>query len=78
MFGLFKRDDGYSTDTAEVVTGEPATTAEVHTPENPYCGNLSCWCHTNLSWHADATEFNATAQYPPQEVQEARRFFGLW
>jgi hypothetical protein len=30
-------------------------TAEVHTPENPYCGELSCWCHTDVAYHDQVT-----------------------
>lgn len=23
----------------------------IHTPERPYCRNLSCWCHTSIPYH---------------------------
>jgi hypothetical protein len=29
-----------------------------HTSSNPYCSDMSCWCHTNLDYHADVTEFD--------------------
>jgi hypothetical protein len=29
--------------------------ATVHTPENPYCRNLSCWCHTDVEYHDQVT-----------------------
>ena len=25
---------------------------DVHTPSNPYCGDVSCWCHNNACYHA--------------------------
>jgi hypothetical protein len=27
-----------------------------HTPENPYCSDFSCWCHTDDSYHATYTD----------------------
>jgi hypothetical protein len=30
-------------------------TAPVHTALNPYCGDLSCWCHTDVEYHDHVT-----------------------
>jgi hypothetical protein len=48
---------------------------DVHTSLNPYCGNLSCWCHTNVSYHDDVQhpDRNPTQE----EVNQAFSFFGL-
>jgi hypothetical protein len=27
----------------------------VHTLANPYCDDMVCWCHTDLSYHARVT-----------------------
>jgi hypothetical protein len=40
---------------APVVTVVQDETAEVHTAANPYCGNLSCWCHTDVDYHFQVT-----------------------
>lgn len=67
MFNLFKRTDE-----------QTYTEADVHTPANPYCSDFSCWCHTDLTLHADATEYHVdTTPYTEEEVQAARRFFGF-
>lgn len=29
--------------------------APVHTPQNPYCGDLRCWCRTDLKHHNGVT-----------------------
>jgi hypothetical protein len=34
-----------------------------HTPAHPYCGNQSCWCHYNVSYHAQV-------QYPTNQTCE--------
>jgi hypothetical protein len=26
-----------------------------HTSSNPYCGDLSCWCHTDVDYHSTVT-----------------------
>jgi hypothetical protein len=26
-----------------------------HTADNPYCGDLACWCHQNSNYHATFT-----------------------
>ena len=44
----------YSTSDDEEM--EDVSSEEVHTPFNPYCGDLNCWCHTNVSYHVEVTE----------------------
>ncbi|GCF10890.1 hypothetical protein [Dictyobacter arantiisoli] len=56
-------------------TPVPPTFDEKHTPEHPYCDDLSCWCHTNLPYHD-------TVQHPDrrqsaQDAERAYRFFGI-
>jgi hypothetical protein len=45
-----------------------------HTPENPYCSNPACWCHSDSDYHAVVIQPVATEE---QYVQ-ARSFFGLF
>ncbi len=33
-----------------------------HTPENPYCSDLSCWCHSNDTYHATFTDDQLLAE----------------
>lgn len=61
-------DDGFSLSSDE---------EDIHTPENPYCGNLSCWCHTNLDYHHNVTDVSLEISVPV-EVERARSFFGLF
>jgi hypothetical protein len=46
--------------TAPVESTEVEVT-EYHTPQNPYCPNLGCSCHTDLDYHAQVTEFDPDA-----------------
>ncbi len=32
-----------------------------HTANNPYCNNPGCWCHTDVSYHAEVTEMSTQA-----------------
>jgi hypothetical protein len=34
---------------------EPEEMAPVHTAQNPYCGDLSCRCHTDVDYHDQVT-----------------------
>lgn len=36
---------------------------EVHTPENPYCDDLSCPCHTDVDYHDQVTSFSDSDDY---------------
>lgn len=42
MFGLGKKHDD------EIVEVWPEMDEQaVHTPEHPFCWDMTCWCHTN-------------------------------
>ena len=45
---------------------------DIHTPVNPYCLTLTCWCHTDTRYHARVTRPAPTRQ----EVRHAAAFFG--
>jgi hypothetical protein len=45
----------------------------VHTPDNPYCSDLDCWCHTSVEYHDLATELYVT----DEDVEQAYSFYGL-
>ena len=47
----------------------------VHTPENPYCDDLSCWCHTNVIYHDQVTSISFIAT--DAQVEQAYGFFGF-
>jgi hypothetical protein len=51
---------------------------DVHTPEHPYCDDGSCWCHINLDYHHEVTDFVPLSPRPVEQVQTAYRFFGLF
>lgn len=44
-----------------------------HTPSNPYCGDASCWCHINVSYHEIVTGHEAT----PEEIEDTYAFLEL-
>lgn len=48
-------------------------TGEEHTPENPYCSDMSCWCHTDLDYH-ESVEY---PEYSQEEIDRAYDFFDL-
>ena len=49
---------------------------DVHTPDHPYCGDLSCWCHTDVASHDQVTgPFSAVMD---EQVAWAYRFFGVF
>jgi hypothetical protein len=54
----------------EYVEGE-----EAHTSEHPYCGNLSCWCHSDVAYHEQVTEL--APEVDEEQVEQAYGFFGL-
>lgn len=47
---------------------------EVHTAACPYCGNVACWCHTNVAYHDSVTHPARTAE----EVEQAYHFYRLY
>ncbi len=46
---------------------------DVHTPENPYCGDLTCWCHTDTAYHHQVIHPEITEEH----VQTAYHFFEI-
>jgi hypothetical protein len=45
----------------------------VHTPDNPYCDDPSCWCHTDADYHEIVIHPQAT----DAEIAQAFSYFGL-
>jgi hypothetical protein len=43
-----------------------------HTLEHPYCGNLSCWCHSNSCYHSTVLTL---IERDETNVREALAFF---
>ncbi len=52
---------------------EYASEDDVHTPENPYCDDPDCWCHTDMDYHEEVTHPDVT----DEEITQAYHFFGL-
>lgn len=50
-------------------------TSEEHTTEHPYCGDLACWCHTNVEYHDDIQ--HPERHYTDEQVEQVYAFFGL-
>jgi hypothetical protein len=48
----------------------------VHTAENPYCGNVGCWCHTNVAYHSQVTD-SSFSNMSVEELEQALAFFGI-
>ncbi len=71
----FKRQDAPSTssDAPSISSGEPED--QVHTADNPYCGDLSCWCHTNLIYHDHVTQLPADVS--DEDASHVFSFFGI-
>lgn len=57
------------TETSESTTG----CEDVHTADNPYCGDLACWCHTDADYHDEVTHPQATEE----EIELAYTYLGL-
>ena len=51
------------------------TVLEEHTPNNPYCGDVSCWCHTNLDHHSLAQD--PVNGFNEDDYQHAYAFYGV-
>jgi hypothetical protein len=45
----------------------------VHTWDVPYCGDSTCWCHTDIPYHELVTHPGAT----DDELAQAYDFFGV-
>ncbi len=54
---------------------DQGTFDDVHTSLNPYCNDLNCWCHTNVSYHDDVQ--HPARRHTQEEVDQAFSFFGL-
>ncbi|MFL5627859.1 MAG: hypothetical protein ACJ788_19950 [Ktedonobacteraceae bacterium] len=48
---------------------------DLHTPDHPYCGDLSCWCHTDVAYHDQVT--GPLPVVRDEQVAWAYRFFGV-
>lgn len=57
------------TETSESTNG----IEDEHTSENPYCGDLDCWCHTDVDYHDEVTHPVATEE----EIDLAYAYLGL-
>jgi hypothetical protein len=71
-------DQKHSQSSDELGRFSPYDEEDVHTPEHPYCGNPGCWCHTNLDYHHQVTDFVPQSPYPVEQVQLAHRFLGIF
>ncbi len=47
----------------------------VHTAAQPYCDDPTCWCHTDVDYHARVT--GPLQSYSDDEIEEAYNFFGI-
>jgi len=47
--------------------------AEGHTMDYPYCGDLGCWCHTDVGYHDEVIH----PMYLDEAVEQAYRFYEL-
>lgn len=42
-----------------------------HTPDNPYCSDITCFCHSSVEYHAQVTTLHSTSD----EIAQAYDFF---
>jgi hypothetical protein len=49
--------------------------ADVHTVDHPYCEDLSCGCHTDVTYHDEVT--GLLPAVTDEQVTWAYRFFGV-
>lgn len=47
----------------------------VHTAACPYCGDMTCWCHTSADYHATVIQCGDVVS--DEAVMQAYAFFGL-
>lgn len=47
---------------------------EVHTPDCPYCGELGCWCHTDVGYH----DLVMHPAYLSEDVEQAYSFYEIY
>ena len=62
-----------STRTQVAPEEEMTTSADVHTQAYPYCEDLECWCHSDVSYHDDVTH----PQPSEEEMELAYQFWSL-
>jgi len=62
--------------TASVSDEQVTSSTEEHTSECPYCSNLKCSCHTDVSYHSEVTEFDVET-VDEGELSTALSFFGI-
>ena len=46
----------------------------IHTASCPYCGELDCWCHTDVEYH-DQVQHPA---YSDEDVERACSFYNIY
>lgn len=47
-----------------------------HTPDNPYCDNPFCWCHTSDTYHAGFTDNQLQLEHDQQQIVLAIEILG--
>jgi hypothetical protein len=52
---------------------ETTASLDLHTSDSPYCGEMDCWCHTDVAYHDEVTHPTAT----DDEIEVAYQFLGL-
>jgi len=45
----------------------------VHTADSPYCGDLGCWCHTDVGYH----DVVMSLVFLDEDVEQAYSFYGI-
>ncbi|GHO62325.1 hypothetical protein KSC_012170 [Ktedonobacter sp. SOSP1-52] len=48
--------------------------ADVHTPDNPYCDDSWCWCHSDADYHEGVVHPTSTKE----DEERAFSFFGIF
>lgn len=46
----------------------------LHTARNPYCDDVSCWCHTDVAYH----DWLQHPAYSSEEVKQVFSFYEVW
>lgn len=45
----------------------------IHTPDQPYCDDIACWCHTDVLYHEAVTEW----PYSDEDIARVYTFYEL-
>jgi hypothetical protein len=48
---------------------------EVHTPQKPYCPDMSCWCRTDVGYHDQVTSLGD--DYDEDQYDRMLELFGI-